>query len=136
MRRGLCRRGGLRGYGGVQRSTDEQKVCKNLNQKPTECRRFGKVEVRYCLFGLTSTIDTTFVPPLRLIPLAAAFVLTTAGFGSTQARYIDGVFVATSDGISELIAYAERRNNGSLEMTSGSLEDVPSIREVRAPAER
>jgi hypothetical protein len=43
-------------------------------------------------------------------------------------RYVDGVFLGNERGdIVELIAWAERRTDGSLSMSQGSLEDVPVV---------
>ena len=69
----------------------------------------------------------------RFVPLCiVALALTAAGLASAQARYIKGVFVASPDGgVIELIAYAEARSNGSLQMTGGFLEDAPTLHEVR-----
>jgi hypothetical protein len=46
-------------------------------------------------------------------------------------RYIDGVFVAPRGGAPiELIAYAEARSTGMLNMQRGTLEDAPLVHEL------
>ena len=57
---------------------------------------------------------------LHLIALALAFQ-----------SYTHGVFVATPHGPIELTAYAEVARNGQLRMAKGSLENVPTITELR-----
>jgi hypothetical protein len=79
------------------------------------------------------TIDSIHVRRFLPLFLAGALALTTAALASAQARYIKGVFVASPEGsIVELIAYAEARGNGSLEMSSGFLEDAPTLNEVHS----
>ena len=81
----------------------------------------------------TVTIDAIRVRRFLPLFIAGTLALTADGLASAQARYIKGVFVASPDGsIVELIAYAEARGNGSLEMSSGFLEDAPALHEVHS----
>ena len=57
-----------------------------------------------------------------------ACVLFAASFLAQTPRFVPGVWVSTPDGPLELIAFAELRSNGTFVMSSGTLEDVPSIR--------
>ena len=45
--------------------------------------------------------------------------------------YTTGMFIATANGHVELTAYAEVARNGQLRMAKGSLENVPTINDVR-----
>jgi hypothetical protein len=68
----------------------------------------------------------------RLVCFAAAAVVLCGLSATAQTvRYIDGVFVAPRGGAPiELIAYAEARSTGVLQMQRGTLEDAPLIHEV------
>jgi hypothetical protein len=59
--------------------------------------------------------------------LAVLSILLGEGALRAQRRYIDGVFVQTRQGPVELLAYAEMRSIGLLELTYGSMEDVPTL---------
>ena len=69
---------------------------------------------------------------LRLGGLTAAAIVVYGLSAEAQTvRYIDGVFVAPRDGAPiELIAYAEARSTGVLQMQQGTLEDAPLIHEL------
>jgi hypothetical protein len=45
--------------------------------------------------------------------------------------YVNGVFVSSPTGPIELTAYAEVARNGQLRMAKGSLENVPTVNDVR-----
>jgi hypothetical protein len=48
-----------------------------------------------------------------------------------QSGYTPGIFVGTPRGPVELIAYADRINNGQLRMSYGTFEDVPAIESLQ-----
>jgi hypothetical protein len=56
------------------------------------------------------------------VPVAAA---------GSQTAYVPGVFVAASYGPVELIAWAEVATSGQLRMARGTIDDVPTIRDVK-----
>ena len=59
---------------------------------------------------------------------ALAGMLFAASLVAQTPRFIPGVWVSTAEGPVELIAFAELRPIGTLEMTRGALEDVPGVR--------
>ena len=67
---------------------------------------------------------------LALTTVAALLVRTAAA--EAQREYVNGLFLNTPQGIVELIAYAEPRSAGQLQMVQGDLEDAPTVHEVRA----
>ena len=66
----------------------------------------------------------------RRLAIVAVSVLPAIVSANAQVRYVNGLFVGSAAGVSELIAYAEPRSNGSLRMVSGDLDDVPVIHEI------
>ena len=58
-------------------------------------------------------------------------MLLLIAFAVAFQGYVNGVFVASPHGPIELTAYAEVARNGQLRMAKGSLENVPTITEVR-----
>lgn len=62
---------------------------------------------------------------------ATAVALLWLGLDSetlgAQRRYLDGVFVGTSQGPFELLTYAGPDSSGRLRLTNGSMDDVPTL---------
>ena len=63
--------------------------------------------------------------------IAAAFALVQLA-SAQQRGYLPGVFVATEHGPVELTAWAEVTRTGQLRMAKASLENVPTLADVRA----
>jgi hypothetical protein len=59
---------------------------------------------------------------------ALVCVTLAAGLVAQTPKFIPGVWVSTPEGPVELIAFADLRADRTLAMTSGTLEDVPTIR--------
>jgi hypothetical protein len=72
-----------------------------------------------------SVVSDASVLRVALVALVIAAVVGSVPSG--QARYIDGVFVATPQGPVELLAYAEPDTIGRLRL-EGSMDDVPTLR--------
>jgi hypothetical protein len=72
---------------------------------------------------------------LLLIAISLALLGADARLDPARAEaaqgYAHGVFVATPHGPIELTAFAEVTRNGQLRMAKGSLENVPTLSEVR-----
>lgn len=64
---------------------------------------------------------------LAAVGLVLASPWGSTGHVSAQAGYLNGVFVATSNGPVELVAYADRASNGQLRMSFGTFEDIPAL---------
>src|SRR2546425_468883 len=62
---------------------------------------------------------------------ALAWALADPARAAAGQGYVTGVFVATPDGPVELTAWAEVSRTGQLRMAKGSLENVPTVTEVR-----
>jgi hypothetical protein len=72
---------------------------------------------------------------LLFIALSALLLGAEARLDPARGRagqgYTTGMFIATVNGHVELTAYAEVARNGQLRMAKGSLENVPTINDVR-----
>jgi hypothetical protein len=69
---------------------------------------------------------------MKHIAIVFACGLLFAAAVSAQVQYVQSVFVGTSKGPVELIAYAELLNNGRMSVASGhSIEDVPIVETVQ-----
>ena len=72
----------------------------------------------------------------RLSVLAAVLsLLATVSLPAQTIRYIDGLFIHTDTSAAsapiELIAWAEATSRGQLRMSRGTLEDAPTVNEVK-----
>jgi hypothetical protein len=59
-----------------------------------------------------------------LVSIVSAWTFAS---GAAAQSYVYGIFVGTTDGPVELIAWAEVALRGQLRMASGTLEDVPTV---------
>jgi hypothetical protein len=68
--------------------------------------------------------------PLPSLAIALIVLTLPATRAVAQTRYVDGVFVRTAEGVTELIAYAEP-THGRLRMAHGDLEQAPVVFELQ-----
>ncbi len=86
--------------------------------------------------ALTIALAEAAGAPAHLRAESASAGLAEARLDSERAEaagqgYVPGVFVATPDGPVELTAWAEVTRTGQLRMAKGTLENVPTLTEIR-----